>query len=164
MQNTADAGPAEGGGFFYAPGKSGAGKTTNSVGEVVFRSYGSMTYAGMLALIYAEVPRNDPRAVSAFDWATRHWTLEENPNLGDRGMYFFYNVLAKALGAFDINPIVRPEGEPIHWKTELAEKLLSLQTEDESGPHKYWVNPNGRYWENNPILVTAYALLALQRL
>ncbi|MDA1045228.1 MAG: terpene cyclase/mutase family protein [Verrucomicrobia bacterium] len=164
MQNSEDAGPSESGGFFYGPGKSGAGKTTNTAGEVVFRSYGSMTYAGMLALIYADAPRTDPRAKSAFDWAMRHWTLEENPNLGDRGMFFFYNVLAKALDAYGINPILRPDATPIDWKTELAEKLLSLQTRDEDGKFRYWVNENGRYWENNPVLVSAYAILALQRL
>ncbi len=164
MQNKADAGTTEEGGFFYGPGKSGAGKTTNAEGEVVFRSYGSMTYAGLLALIYADVPRDDGRVRSAFQWSAKHWTLEENPGLGAQGMFFFYNVLAKALDTMGINPIPREGGEPIDWKRELAEKLLASRTKQDENGHRYWVNENGRYWENNPILVTAYAIQALQRL
>jgi squalene-hopene/tetraprenyl-beta-curcumene cyclase len=164
MQNASDAGDAEQGGFFYGPGKSGAGKTENAKGEVVFRSYGSMTYAGLLALIYTDVPRDDPRVKSAFAWSLDHWTLDENPGLGVQGMYFFYNVLAKALDTYGVNPLTPSEGEPINWKAALAEKLLTLQTRDADSGHAYWVNANGRYWENDPVLVTSYAIQALQRL
>jgi len=57
MQNRPEAGKESYGGFFYKPGESKAGTTTNETGTVYFRSYGSMTYAGLLALIYADVDR-----------------------------------------------------------------------------------------------------------
>ncbi len=164
MQNREDSGSDNAGGFYYGPGKSGAGKSVNAEGEVIFRSYGSMTYAGLLALIYADVSRKDPRVVSAFGWAKAHWSLDENPGLGDQGMYFFYYVLAKALAAYGQDRFETAGGQAVEWKTALAEKLLELRTPDpETGMH-YWVNENGRYWENNPVLVTSYALLALQNL
>jgi squalene-hopene/tetraprenyl-beta-curcumene cyclase len=39
----------------------------------------------------------------------------------------------------------------------LCEKLLSLQRDDGS-----WVNEADRWYEGNPHLVTAYAILAMQ--
>jgi len=35
--------------------------------------------------------------------------------------------------------------------------VISLQKPDGS-----WVNENNRWWENDPVLVTAYSLLALE--
>jgi len=64
VQNKSDSGSNNAGGFFYRPGESKAGTATNSAGVVVFRSYGSMTYAGLLSLIYADVHRDDPRVRS----------------------------------------------------------------------------------------------------
>ena len=40
---------------------------------------------------------------------------------------------------------------------ELVAEVVSLRQEDGS-----WVNRNGRFWENDPALATAYALLALE--
>ena len=59
------------GGFAYHPSESKAGVYTNESGELRFRSYGSMTYAGLLSLIYANVDKNDPRVKSAFDWSSQ---------------------------------------------------------------------------------------------
>ena len=61
VQNAADAGADQAGGFYYKARRSAAGTTTNDAGEVVFRSYGSMTYLGLLSLMYADVSRQDPR-------------------------------------------------------------------------------------------------------
>lgn len=162
VQNTPEDGEEEAGGFHYAPGESGAaGKTTNAKGEVVFRAYGSMTYVGLLAMIYADLPRTDPRVRSAVDWATRHWTLEENPGVGDQGMYFFYHVLTRALSAYGQESLPRENAEAIAWKTAVTKKLMELQRPVPDSEQRYWVNPSGRYWENDPVLVTSYCLLAL---
>lgn len=148
------------GGFVYHPENTRAGTFTNATGIVQFRSFGSMTYAGMLSYIYADVDRDDPRVKSAFDWARRHWTLDENPGTGQEGLFYYMNVLSKGMAAYG-QDLVRPEeGAPFVWRTELLKKLISMQKIDENG-HGYWVNEAGRYWENNPELVTAYALIAL---
>ena len=149
------------GGFAYHPNQSQAGTTTNEAGEVRFRSYGSMTYAGMLSLIYAEVDRNDPRVESAFDWSARHWTLEENPGMGQQGLYYFYNVLSKSLAAYGRDQIPLAAGGKVNWRNEVVKKLVSLQKTDPATGSGYWLNPEGRWWESDPVLVTAYSLLAL---
>ncbi len=162
VQNTATAGTNDAGGFAYRPDESKAGTTTNAAGQVVLRSYGSMTYAGLLSLIYADVSRNDPRVRSAFDWATQHWTLDENPGMGPQGIYYFYNIMAKSLSSFGQEAIPSAKGTPVAWRTEMIKKLISLQKVEKDGSGEgYWVNANNRWLENDPVLVTAYTLIAL---
>jgi squalene-hopene/tetraprenyl-beta-curcumene cyclase len=163
VQNTAAAGANDAGGFAYRPDESKAGSTTNAAGVVVLRSYGSMTYAGLLSLIYADISRNDPRVRSAFDWAVNHWSLDENPGMGPQGLFYFYNIMAKSLSAFGNEAIpVKGAGEPVAWRTAMIGKLISLQQVEKDGSGEgYWVNGNNRWMENDPVLVTAYTLIAL---
>jgi len=153
--------PAEKGGFAYKPDSSMAGTTTNEDGTVRLRSYGSMTYAGLLSFIYAKVDKDDERVKSAFEWTVRHWSLEENPGMGQQGLFYFYNTLAKALAAYGDETIVRADGTRVSWREELIRKLISLQKTEADGTG-YWVNPEGRWWEADPVLVTSYSLLALE--
>jgi squalene-hopene/tetraprenyl-beta-curcumene cyclase len=152
--------PEEKGGFIYRPDFSQAGARTNEAGEVTFRTYASMTYAGLLSLIYADVDRDDKRVKSAFEWAARHWSLEENPGMGLQGLYYFYNVLAKALAVYGQDVLVTPEEQRINWREAYVRKLVNLQ-KIENGLG-YWVNEAGRWWEKDPVLVTAYALIGLE--
>ncbi|MBU0678968.1 MAG: terpene cyclase/mutase family protein [Verrucomicrobia bacterium] len=154
--------PNEKGGFAYHPGESKAGTFEDEEGVIRFRSYGSMTYAGLLSFIYADVDRDDVRVRSAFDWATKHWTLDENPGMGDEGLYYFYNVLAKGLAAYGHDRFPGPDGSNINWRQELARKLVNLQKVDPETGNGYWLNETGRWWEMDPVLVTAYSLIALQ--
>lgn len=162
VQNKSTTNDVNAGGFAYRPDESKAGTTTNKEGVVVFRSYGSMTYAGLLSLIYADVNKNDPRVQSAFDWAVKHWTLDENPGMGDQGLYYFYGVLSKALAAYGRDAIPAKDQTQIMWRDALAKKLINLQKIDSKTGHGYWVNTNNRFWEANDILVTSYTLLALE--
>lgn len=143
----------EKGGFVYTPdggGDRGPG------GEKAPRSYGTMTYAGVLSLIYADLRRDDPRLVAALDWIARHYTLEENPGQGAQGLYYYYQMMAKSLSAAGIGELTTANGGKVHWRSELAQKLLSLQKPDGS-----WSSENGRWMEKDPNLVTTYCLLAL---
>lgn len=164
LQNQPGETPAsQGGGFFYKPGESKAGTMETEDGRILFRSYGSMTYTGLLSLIYAGVDRSDPRVRSAFDWASRHWTLDENPGMGKEGYFFFFNVLSRALNAFGADYIPQEgQEEALNWRRATASRLVRMQKIDADTGQGYWVNEDGRFWENDPILVTAYALLALQ--
>jgi len=153
--------PKQEGGFIYRPDQSQAGSYTNAEGVVRFRTYGSMTYAGLLSLIYSDVNRDDPRVRSAFDWAARHWTLSENPGMGQAGLYYFYNVLSKSLAAYGRDDITQPDGDTINWRKALTEKLVGLQKIDPKTGQGYWLNEQGRWWEADPVLVTADALIAL---
>jgi squalene-hopene/tetraprenyl-beta-curcumene cyclase len=164
MQNKPESGDANAGGFTYNPTDPKAGATTNTQGVVVFRSYGSITYAGLLALIYANVSRDDVRVRSALDWSAKHWSLEENPGMGTEGLFFFYNVLTKCLTTANVDRIPVKDGKQLDWRVELARKLVATQKVEPKTGRGYWVNENGRFWENDPVLVTAYALLALELL
>jgi squalene-hopene/tetraprenyl-beta-curcumene cyclase len=160
MTNAADTNAA--GGFVYRPDESKAGTVTNAQGQVVFRTYGSMTYAGLLSLLYADVDRNDSRVKSAFDWSVRHWSLNENPGMGAEGLYYFYNVLAKSLSAFGREDLPTQTAGKVFWREQLVKRLVGLQKTDAATGCGYWVNDNNRFWESNPLLVTAYSTLALQ--
>ena len=142
------------GGFAYSPGAGAS--VTNADGKVSLRSYGSMTYAGLLALIYAQVDAQDVRVQAAKDWASRHWSLDENPGMGQEGLYYFFNVLTKTLAAAGDETLTLPDGRVVVWREEVARKLIALQK-----PEGFWVNENNRWWEADPNLVTAYTLLAL---
>ncbi len=150
------------GGFAYHPENTRAGTFTNEQGVVKFSSFGSMSYAGMLSYIYANVDRDDPRVQSTYQWVVRHWNLDENVGTGREGLYYYYNVMAKGLNAFGRDVIHPAEGEPFVWRTELIKKLLSAQRIDPATGQGYWKNEDSRYWEGNPVLVTAYTLIALQ--
>ena len=132
-----------------------------------------MTYAGLLSYIYADVGRTDPRVEATVNWAVAHWGLKSNNRVsggtesfdtkGDQeGLYYLYNVMAKGLAAYGCDVFHPPSGPAFNWRIDLAEDLLRRQKTDPATGHGYWVNEDGRYWESDPVLVTAYALIALQ--
>lgn len=151
---------SERGGFVYTPAESQAGEFTLPDGSVGLRSYGSMTYAGLLSLIYADVDSNDPRVISAKEWLERHFTLYENPRLGYQGLFFYFHTMARALTAAGVRELETEDGRSVDWKRALALRLFDLQRTDGS-----WVNDGSARWmEDDGSLVTAYALLALQHI
>lgn len=142
------------GGFIYTPGgRSAAGNDE----EGNPRSYASMTYAGLMSFLYAGVDKNDKRVQAAVDWIKRHYTLEENPPTGKRGLYYNYHTMAKALNAYGETVITDAKGEKHNWYKELSQKLIELQKAE-----GYWQNDEARWMEDNPILATAYVVLALE--
>ena len=133
-----------------------------------------MTYAGLLSYIYADVDRTDPRVEATVSWIVRNWSVDANNPAGgggegkaltqdDReGLFYLYNVMAKGLAAYGRDALPVPEGGTIQWRKLLIEKLLALQKIDPATGAGYWVNDVGRYWESDPVLVTSYAMIALQ--
>ncbi|HGJ65122.1 TPA: hypothetical protein ENS27_07000 [bacterium] len=140
------------GGFVYRPGESKAGNDENGRPK----SYASMTYAGLLSFIHANVDKNDPRVQDAVKWIKAHYTLDENPGMGQQGLYYNYHTMAKALKLYGEPVITDSKGVKHNWYEELTKKLVSLQKSDGS-----WVNSEDRWMEAMPILSTAYAVLAL---
>jgi len=151
------------GGFIYSPANGGESKAGTEVesDRPRLRSYGSMTYSAFKSLLYAKVGRDDPRVKAAVEWIRRYYTLDHNPNMpgaqSKEGLYYYYYVFARAMRAWGEDSLTDAAGLPHPWQRELAEKLISLQREDGS-----WVNEADRWYEGNPHLVTAYAILALQ--
>src|ERR1051326_1682810 len=138
------------GGFVYYPGHSMAGSETNAVnGRVALRSYGSISYAGLLSYIYASLKRDDPRVRAVFDWLRQNYTLDENPGLGPQGLFYYVHTMSKALTIYGLGDLELVDGQKINWRKQLALKLMNLQQRDGS-----WSNENGRWWEKDPALAT----------
>ena len=147
--------PANKGGFVYHPEESKAGELELPSGCVALRSYGSISYAGLLSYIYADLKKDDPRVTAVLDWLRQNYTLKENPGMGQQGLFYYFHTMAKALSAYDLDKLQTTQGA-VAWRKELSLRLLNLQNADGS-----WANENNRWWEKDPALVTAYALLTL---
>lgn len=155
--NTSGVATTEDGGFTYRPGESPAGEVELRDGQTAARSYGTMSYAGLISFLYADVAVDDPRVRSAFRWIENNYDLTENPGMMDAGVYYYYRIMAKALERLGTSEIRTADGTTHNWAKDLAQTLLDLQRPDGS-----WRNENTQYLEGNAILCTAYALRTLQ--
>lgn len=171
---------ANDGGFIYTPANGGESMASEAAGEGRYgelvpdpahrslRSYGSMTYAGFKSMVYAGLDRNDPRVRAAYDWIRRHFRFDENPGLGQQGLFYYYHAMARALRAAQ-QPIITPIAEPgaasavtsapRNWREALVDALVERQRDDGS-----WVNSADRWLEGQPALCTTYAVLALEEI
>ena len=147
------------GGFVYNTDSSKAGEVRLPDGRISLRAYGSISYAGMLSYIYAEMDSEDSRVGAVREWLENNYTLDENPGMGMQGLYYYYYTMSKALSLAGVQELKTKEGRRVDWAEELALKMLDLQRQDGS-----WFNDTARWWEKDPALVTAYALLTLQNL
>lgn len=124
------------------------------------RTYGSMTYAGFKSYLYAQLPRDDERVVAAFKWIQNNYTLEQNPGLppvnGMQGYYYYLVTFSRALDAWGQPTIKLANGTERDWAADLIDKLTATQNPDGS-----WTNSADRWMEGDPVLTTAYAVLAI---
>ena len=144
------------GGFYYTPAAGGNSQAGNDANGGL-RSYGSMTYAGLKSMIFAGLTPEDPRVKAAFEWITKHYSVEENPGLGQQGVLYYSQMFAKSLSAMDLDMIKDSQGKSHDWRKELADHLIATQQSNGA-----WLNKNERWMEGNPDLSTAYALIALK--
>ena len=113
------------GGFVYFPGDSKAGEEESADGErVALRSYGSMSYAGLLSFIYADLDRDDPRVLAVLDWLGRNYTIEENPGLESQGLYYYYHTMAKALSAAGVGELPLADGSRVELARATRDQAL----------------------------------------
>jgi squalene-hopene/tetraprenyl-beta-curcumene cyclase len=172
LQNNSETNPAawagNDGGFIYDSGRAGeggsaAGEYTSADGKKLLRSYGSMTYAGLKSMIYAGLSKDDQRVKAAWDWVRSNWTLDQHPGMAANGpehardgVFYYYQTLAKSLDVYDEPVITDKQGGRHDWRVELIDKLSSIQKEDGS------FAGTRRWMEDNPVISTAFATLALQ--
>lgn len=127
----------------------------------------TFSYDDVLPIVYLPLAPEQQIAVRAYRAVREGYDLERNPDLarrralaspgGDaRGLYYYYLVLARTLAVHGSPHLTTVDGRRHDWPRELARKLLSLQQ-----PDGRWVNADAGWWEDEPVLVTAYALLAL---
>jgi squalene-hopene/tetraprenyl-beta-curcumene cyclase len=140
---------ANDGGFTYMPGYSPHGGTG---------SYGAMTHAGLISLLFAGVDKNDPRVRAAYDWIRAHYTLEENPGAADKsGLYYYYTAFAQSMAAYGSSKVTTTDGVEHDWRQDLIRKIVSLQDKD-----GWWANAESpRWWEGDKNLTTARMVVAL---
>ncbi len=123
------------------------------------RTYGSMSYAGLQSLIYAQLKKDDPRVKAVLKWLGSNYTTKENPGMGIDGLYYYYQTMAKALSAAGIEDLTLADGSTVDWRDHLAKAIVNKQRPDGS-----WVNTSNRWWETDPVIVTSYMVLALEQL
>ena len=140
------------GGAAYNDRTPQGGTETNAQGKVALRAYGAMTYAAVLSMCSAKLDKGDPRVRQSVEWMEKNWSVDENPGMGNQGLYYFYDIMTRALDAAKIDKVGDHD-----WKKELSTKIIALQREDGS-----WANENNRFWESDPVLCTSFALLALE--
>jgi squalene-hopene/tetraprenyl-beta-curcumene cyclase len=151
--------PQNKGGFVYEPGNTKAGSQTNAAGRIALRSYGSISYAGLLSYVYCDVDRQDPRVTAVYDWLRDNYTVDENPGMGQQGLYYYLHMMTKGLSIYGTDLLQLKNGRTVDWRHEVAMKLINLQKTDGS-----WANENGRWWEHDPALVTSYSVMSLEML
>jgi hypothetical protein len=116
-----------------------------------------MTYAGFKSMFHAGLSPDDLRVRAAFDWIRHHWTFDENPGLGQQGLYYYYHTMARALRAAQQDVITDIDGNSHNWREELIDALVARQRDDGS-----WVNSADRWLEGRPVMATVFAVLALE--
>ncbi|MBB5032199.1 hypothetical protein [Prosthecobacter vanneervenii] len=95
---------------------------------------------------------------AALEWLGNNYTVDENPGMGAEGLFYYYHTMAKALATAGIDQLKTKSGA-VNWTAELSHKLIILQNSDGS-----WANTvSGRWMESDPVLVTAYTVLALEQ-
>ena len=142
------------GGFVYKTDDSKAGKDDKNQ---TLRSYGSMTYAGLKSMLYAKLGKDDPRIKAAIEWASKNYTLDENPGMKAQGHYYYIHTFTKALAVLGEDTLTTADGKKQFWRADVIRKLLSLQRQNGE-----WFNEEGRWMESIPALTTTYALMAME--
>lgn len=150
--------PRSDGGFVYSPG-------SGDEGRVAPPSYAGMTYAGLHCLAIVGRGPKDPTYRAALAWAAKHYTLNENAGVNDgdgghgpqAGLYYFYLSFSEGLAKRGSKSLETPAG-PRAWAEDLMAALGKRQRKDGS-----FANQDRTWWENNPVLATAFALSAMNR-
>jgi squalene-hopene/tetraprenyl-beta-curcumene cyclase len=172
-QNIAERAPAGqerrfDGGFGFSPRDSKAGMDHLPTGDPIYRSYGSATADGLRSLLYAGKKRGDPAVEAAAAWIAGRFDVGVNPGFAvdppppvpfERGiLFYYYHSIAEALAHYGEPLVATPGGKPVAWAPALADHLALRQKPDGS-----WANPVNVMNENDPVLATSFALIALRR-
>ncbi len=145
------------------PGTSKAGEYVDSSGKRLLRSYGSMTYAGLKSMMYAGLSKDEPRVKAAWEWIRKNYSVDENPGMklndpkdAQWGLNYYFHTMALALHAYGEPVITDANGNKHDWRADLIHKIATTQRPDGSFVgEKKWM-------EDNPVLTTAYVVLALE--
>jgi|GEM_PF-1566809 len=152
------------GGAPYSPTESKAGAEPAGDGEVVLRSYGSMTYTMLRGFLHVGLTDKDPAVKHALTWLTNNFSVErvpgfinteEAPNNDQMALYYQYLQIARTFNMMDMETFRSAGGVEHQWRSEIVDALATRQKSDGS-----WANINPRWQEGAPILATCYVMNA----
>ncbi|MCL2120144.1 MAG: hypothetical protein FWH27_17135, partial [Planctomycetaceae bacterium] len=86
----------------------------------------------------------------------KNYDMESNAGLGQRGLFYYYQLMAKTLALTGWKTFTADDGTEHDWCAELIEMLALRQRADGS-----WANVEPTWMENDPGLVTGYVLMVL---
>ncbi len=152
------------GGFFFIyddPVRNKAGVAgKDAAGQERFRSYGSATADGLRCLIQCGLPESDPRRQAAHAWLVSHFrpawhpgAYAERREMDRMAVYYYY---AASLAKIAPSLVIETAEGPVTVKRIIAEDLLNRQHDD-----GLWTNPAHATREDEAIIATAFAVLAL---
>ncbi len=162
------------GGFGFTPRMSKALDDVVSDDLLVFRSYGSATADGLLALLAtrridlrgrADGPRpQDPQVLAALRWLARRYSLGEVPGFepdpvgwGGGLLFYYLAALAQGLHRAGVWTITGEDARPHRWAQEVVRRLGELH-----GRKGYSFRSESRLMhEDDPTIAASFALLAL---
>lgn len=151
------------GGFHFTPdfkfqsNKAGLAKDS----ETQVRSYGSTTCDGICCLMSTGVKCKDPRVAAAINWLVKRPIVKVVPGFKhfkqstgwEKGLrFYYYSGIVKVLPYF-------PAKAAKTVRSALAELLVRQQRNDGS-----WVNESARMREDDPLISTSLAVIALAEL
>lgn len=153
------------GGFFFTPNDAAWNKAgaagTDRLGRTRFHSYGAAAADGLRALLDAGMAPDAPRAAAARKWIKDHFNARANPGvfepdreaLRNATYYYWAASVTRAMAQFEDGA-----QEKQLWAWSLAMELVARQREDGS-----WANESTDSKEDDPLVATPAALLALAR-
>jgi squalene-hopene/tetraprenyl-beta-curcumene cyclase len=93
---------------------------------------------------------------AAWNWLRANYDVNQNPRIGDDGLYYYYHTMSKTLALWGEKSFTDAGGTKRTWAPELSAAIIRQQKPDGS-----WTNKNPRWRENNPDLATGYVLISL---
>ena len=138
------------GGFFQLhddPSRNKAGAAgTDSDGKTRQRSYTSATADGLRGSVMCGLGMDDPGVGAAVRWLDKNLNLDDVPDLRHYAAY----------SAASAESMLPTRAAARGWRDQVATRLMKDQRADGS-----WHNPAGEMRENDPLVATALAVLAL---
>ncbi len=144
---------SEDGSFFYSPVELHLNKGETGPNERP-RGYGSATTDGWHALAALGFAA-EPSAKQAHAWLLEHHRVDANPGVEGGPMHAFAEAMRGYYRAGSATVFARAGG-PADWRAQLVDAIAADQREDGS-----FSNPNPLQKEDDPLIATAFAVVAL---
>lgn len=127
-------------------------------GNVRVGGYGSITYAQLKSMVYADLSPHDPRVAKLLRWLREDTMIQTDPAAhGGKGLFYFCLVYARVMHAMED---AKARAKIHAWRPRLVALMRKLRR-----PGGYWRNTASPQWlEGNRIMATTYAALILDNI